>query len=109
MRSTIDKLFKHFKKEFPNTASKVIDYYVNSMSEFECRTEYGKRLSSIMKAQGINQKELAEMTGVTPISINNYITGKSGPSWYNADKIARALNVSMEEFRYLEVKEDNEC
>jgi DNA-binding XRE family transcriptional regulator len=137
-RSTIDKLIKHYQKEYPKTAEIAEEYYLlsafelcvvlnngskvlyddtckslrlipkdpNAISEIECKSEYGKRLYSIMKSQGIPQHALAEMTGVTQMSISNYITGKSSPSWYVADKIARALNVSMESFRCLDIRED---
>ena len=74
----------------------------NTMSEEACRREFGIRLRSIMHRKGITQTELSKATGINPISISNYINGKTSPSFYYADKIARALDCTLEYFRYLE-------
>ena len=73
----------------------------NHMSEIECRREFGTRLRRLMFRKNVNQKELSEMTGISQMSISNYITGKSSPSFYNADRIARALDCSIDELRYI--------
>ena len=74
----------------------------NSMTEDECRSEFGKRLNRIMIRKGMTQKELAEETGLQQSQISNYMTGKVTPSFYNADKIAKALGCSTDVFRYLD-------
>ena len=70
------------------------------MTENECRTEFGIRLRNIMFRKGITQAELSSMTGITQTMISKYITGKTSPSFYNVDKIAKALRCSIEELRY---------
>ena len=70
------------------------------LTEEECREEFGIRLCRIMYYKGVTQKELSEMTGITQSNISNYITGRQTPSFYNVDKIARALDCSIEELRY---------
>lgn len=73
----------------------------NDMSEDECRSEFGKRLYKIMFRKGITQSELSEKTGLSQTMLSNYITGKNSPSFYNVDKIAKALECSIDDLRYL--------
>lgn len=70
------------------------------LTEEECREEFGIRLYRIMYDKGVTQSELSEMTGITQSNISNYITGRKTPSFYTVDKIARALDCSIEELRY---------
>ena len=85
----IEKTFRRLPKNSRN------------MSEKECRREFGHRISRIMTLKGINQKELSEMTGINQVSISRYITGKISPSFYNVDKIAKALGCSTDDLRYI--------
>lgn len=71
-----------------------------NLTEEECREEFGIRLCRIMYYKGVTQKELSELTGITQANISNYITGRQTPSFYKVDKIARALDCSIEELRY---------
>lgn len=70
------------------------------LTEEECREEFGIRLYRLMYDKGITQSELSEITGITQSNISNYITGRKTPSFYTVDKIARALDCSIEELRY---------
>ena len=72
-----------------------------SLSEDQCRFEFGVRLKRILMKSGMTQTDLAMTTGITQSNISSYITGKITPSFYNVDKIAKALNCSMDDFRYL--------
>ena len=72
----------------------------NNLAELEFRLEFSWRLRKLLWFRGITQKELADMIGVSAMSITNYIQCKSTPSFYTIDKIAKALNVSSDEFRY---------
>ena len=71
------------------------------MTEDECRNEFGIRLRHLMYWRGITQTELAERTGISRVVLNRYIMGKSSPSFYAVDKIAKALGCSVDEFRYI--------
>ena len=73
----------------------------NDMSEIEFRREFGIRLSDIMWHKGVSETRLAELTGISQVSISNYITGKTTPSFYIVDKIAKVLGCSTEAFRYV--------
>ncbi|KJU82671.1 repressor [Candidatus Magnetobacterium bavaricum] len=65
-------------------------------------TEIDERVRSkivrIMEQRGIKQRKLASMIGVMPQNLNAYMTGKRGVGKKNIDRIAKALNVSVEFF-----------
>ena len=71
-----------------------------SMSEKECRREFGLRLRKIMYLKNVSQLELSERTGISNVTISNYLNFKATPSFYNADRIVKALGCSMEDLRY---------
>lgn len=85
----VDKSFRNLPKDS------------NSMTEDECRREFGIRLEKIMNRKRITQEELSYKTGISQGMISNYITGRNSPSFYNVDKIAKALGCSVDEFRYI--------
>lgn len=70
------------------------------ITEEESRNELGYRLYRMMRVKGVTQKELSEKTGISQSSISHYITGKKTPSFYNIDKIAKALDCPIDEFTY---------
>jgi DNA-binding Xre family transcriptional regulator len=72
----------------------------DALSEIECRREFAMRLRRIMYLKGVNQQYLSEATGITAVTLSNYMRGKVTPNFYNVDKIAKALDCSIEEFRY---------
>ena len=64
------------------------------------RREFGYRLKKIMIRKGLTQQELAERIGTSQVMLSNYMTGRSMPGFYMVDKIARALDCSIDDFRY---------
>ena len=70
------------------------------MTEGECRQIFAWRLRRVMRHKCVSQLELAEMTGIHEVSISNYMNGKTTPSFYAVDRIAKALDISMDELRY---------
>ena len=78
----------------------------DNMTEQETRDEFRKRLHSMMKYFNVTSKELSERTGISTQMLSNYLTGKSCPNWYAVDRIAKALDVSTEDFRYIEWRID---
>lgn len=69
------------------------------LSEKEARKEFGVRLKKLMFQRGVTQNDLSETTGIVRTTISDYITGKHSPSFYAVDKIAKALDCSIDEFR----------
>lgn len=55
-----------------------------------------KKIKKIMKQKGIKQNKLAEMIGVVPQNLNAYMTGKRRFGDKNLNRIAQALEVSIE-------------
>lgn len=72
----------------------------NELTEEQCRREFGSRLYRIMQRKCITQEELSACTGIHQTIISKYINGKHTPSFYNVDKIAKALGCSVDELRY---------
>lgn len=71
------------------------------MTDEDMLTEFRYRLRHIMALRGFNQLRLAEETGISQVSISKYLNGKSDPSLLNLLKIARALDCSLDELRYI--------
>lgn len=71
------------------------------MSKEECLNEFGVRLRKVMCRKGISQLELSNITGIQQSILSDYMNGKKSPTLYKLDKIARALDCSVDEFRYL--------
>lgn len=72
----------------------------NELSESEFMNEFGIRLRRIMAVKCINELELSRRTGVSNVSISNYLTCKTMPSFYNVYKIAKALDWPIEKLMY---------
>lgn len=86
-------IYDDFEKTIRNIHGDDID-------EQTCRNEFGIRMRKIMWSKGILQEDLAEMTGIQRTQLSNYMNGKNSPSYYNAGKIAKALDCSLDDFRY---------
>lgn len=67
------------------------------LSEEDWRVNFSMGLQFKMMSIGMTQRDLAERTGITTLSIHNYVTGKSLPSIYYAERIAEALGCSIAE------------
>lgn len=55
-----------------------------------------ERLRKAIADNGIMQKDLAEMTGITQISISHYCTGRKNPNAPKIIKMCKALNISSD-------------
>lgn len=65
--------------------------YTSSLNNFS------ENLKSKRKQLGLTQKELAEIVGITPKTIQNYEKKKTIPTPALMEEISTALNVSFEE------------
>ena len=73
----------------------------NNLTEEECKQEFGRSLYAVMFRKGMTQDQLAEKTGIAQPSLSRYMSGKVMPSFYIVDKLAKALNCSVDDFRYI--------
>ena len=63
--------------------------------------ELGIRIWRIMRKKGLNQSSLSEASGVSKNIITRLLTGRRMTSFTNIERIATALDVSLDEFRPL--------
>lgn len=63
--------------------------------------ELGVRIWRIMRKKGMNQSSLSEASGVSKNIITRLLTGRRLTSFTNIERIATALDVSLDEFRPL--------
>ena len=61
------------------------------------KREFGIRLRRKMMLKGITQQMLSKMIGVGQPTISNYLTGKNSPTLYMTEKLARALECSIQD------------
>lgn len=76
---------------------------VNSkrMTKDEFKIEFGYRLRKMLEVKGVSQRELSRRSGIIQSDISTYINGKKIPSFHNVDRIAKALDISVDELRYI--------
>jgi len=58
--------------------------------------DFGKRVAYIREREGIMQKELADMLGISARKLSDYERGESSPKDDTRVKIAKALDISMD-------------
>lgn len=62
---------------------------------------FGVLLRRALERSGLTQEELSEKTGIPQARISDYLYGKHFPSFYQIDKMAKAMNCSVEDLRYV--------
>lgn len=65
------------------------------------RRIFGVLLRRSLECSGLTQEELSEKTGIPQPNISDYLYGKHFPSFYQIDKMAKAMNCSVEDLRYV--------
>lgn len=65
------------------------------------RRIFGVLLRRVLECSGLTQEELSEKTGIPQPNISDYLYGKHFPSFYQIDKMAKAMNCSVEDLRYV--------
>lgn len=56
----------------------------------------GERIKSLRKDNNLTQKKLADLTGLSEISIRKYENGERNPKFDTLEKISQALNVQVD-------------
>ena len=65
------------------------------------RRIFGVLLRRALERSGLTQEELSEKTGIPQPNISDYLYGKHFPSFYQIDNMAKAMNCSVEDLRYV--------
>lgn len=70
------------------------------ISEEDWIKDFSMTLKNKVSMSGLTRQDISDITGISKVSISNYMNGKSMPSHYNMLKIAKALNCSVYEFTH---------
>lgn len=70
-----------------------------NLTDQEYAREFGIKLTHIMKKQGLTQVDLAELLGATQATVSRLITGRTIINLSQMRKIARVLNMTVEELQ----------
>lgn len=73
----------------------------HNMTEEECRQEFRLRLLEQINHNAMSQKTLAAKLGISEATLSRYISGDRKVDFYTLDKMARILNCSVDDFRYV--------
>lgn len=65
-----------------------------------------RKMQELRLKKGVKQKDIAVATGLSKAAISLYENGKSKPSMNNAFKIARFLNVTVDELFGYDVNQE---
>lgn len=71
---------------------------MSNAQEQKLLTAFGKRVAQVRKSRGITQQELSEKVGMSVVAIAYIETGKRWARLATLNKIAKALDVSVEQF-----------
>ena len=69
----------------------------------------GERISELLEAKGMTQRELADRAGVTEVSMSRYISGDRTPRAAILSNMANALGTTSEYLLGTEVVGDFNC
>ena len=83
--------------------SKVVIIRKDYLSESEWRKEFAINLKCKMWDACIDQTRLADKTGISQVSISNYLNRKATPSGWTMDRLARALDCNAWELYPCEI------
>lgn len=56
-----------------------------------------ERLRDILKERGLTLKAFADLSGISQPNLSNYINGNISPTLDTLDKIAKALNIEVQD------------
>ena len=67
------------------------------MTEQRWNQEFAKKLRYKLDSQGIDQRRLSNLSGISEAAISRYLAGTQTPKVYALTQIAKALNSSLYE------------
>lgn len=80
----------------------IVDLDDYTMSDEEAKNLFAYNLTRIMEKRFFKQKDLADKTGISQMSISKYINGVSMPSIIHAKRLATALDCTLNELVYFD-------
>ena len=73
-----------------------MDSSIDRVEELNDRQLFGQRMARLRRQQGYSTRELAELTGYTPTTINNIECGRFSPRFEIVEKILSVLGAHLE-------------
>lgn len=73
-----------------------------NLTDEDLMREFSYRVRHMALLRGMTLGELANVIGINQSQLSGYITGRVMPSFRVIDKIARALNCSVDYFRFVD-------
>lgn len=70
---------------------------MSTVKESQYLAAFGKRVAEVRRAQKLTQEQLAEKSGLTPLTIGFVEQGRRWPRITTLHRIAKALGVSVDE------------
>lgn len=67
------------------------------MKKKELAEKIGEQIAKRLNEVGMSQRELADLIGITEVSMSRYIRGERTPDGINVAKIANALHTTSDE------------
>lgn len=61
--------------------------------------KFSKKLRVVIQQDGRNQRKLAELAGITPVTLSRWLSGKREPREAELQKLMAILGSSIEEFK----------
>lgn len=91
-----DKISKLIVNE-PSDWMDQVEYYEKNKAWLDKSAEIAVRILSTLRKLSLSQKDLAEMTGVSPQYVNKVVKGQENLSLETICKIERALGINLVE------------
>ena len=89
-----DKISKFIVNE-PSNWMDQVEYYEKNKAWLDKSAEIAVRILSMLRKLSLSQKNLAEMTGVSPQYINRVVKGRENLSLETICKMERALGINL--------------
>jgi transcriptional regulator with XRE-family HTH domain len=64
----------------------------------QLQVQFGRRLRQLRRKKELTQEQLAEFAGISVDMVSNIERGINAPSFQTIERLARVLNVSVQEF-----------
>ena len=74
----------------------------------ELKAKFGTRLRILRAARQMTQEELAQAADISVDFLSLIERGKNSPSFANLEKLAQALNVTVQELFNFDLHQDND-
>lgn len=68
---------------------------ITNLNATDWRDEFSRRLRRLVTQSMMTEDELSELTGISRVSLSQYLNGRSAPNPYNLLRLARALECSV--------------